>query len=183
MQASLMERLNAELAASGKPTLQALMGLCTGEVIAGNIGASQRLNYTVMGDPVNLASRLVAVNKLYGTTILAGEATMLAARDKVCFRAIDRVRVMGRKGSSAVYEVLAPAGALSERTAKCVNFFERGLRHYWERDFPGALARVEAALKVSPGDNPSLILAKRCREFIASPPGPDWDGVTDLEVK
>jgi adenylate cyclase len=178
-----MERLNLELAASGKPTLEALLGLSTGDVIAGNIGASQRLNYTVMGDPVNLASRLVSVNKLYRTTILATEATMLMAKDKVCFRALDKVRVKGRKGSSTVYEVLAPAGALSERTAQCVNYFERALKHYFSRDFQGALARVEAALKSQPQDNPSLILAKRCRDYISDPPAPDWDGVTVLEAK
>jgi adenylate cyclase len=183
MQITLMETLNRDLAAAGRPTLQALMGLSTGEVIAGNIGASQRLNYTVIGDPVNLASRLVSVNKLYGTTIIASESTMLKAKDKVCFRALDRIRVMGRKGSSTIYEVLAPAGAMSERSAQCVNYFERALRHYWDRDFPGALARLEAALKLSPDDHPSQILAKRCRDFIGNPPGPDWDGVTILEAK
>ena len=183
MQTSLMERLNRELAASGKPTLQALIGINTGDVIAGNIGASHRLNYTVMGDPVNLASRLVAVNKLYRTTILATEATMLLAKDKVCFRALDRIRVKGRKGSSTVYEVIAPVGAVSEKDAQCVNYFERALKHYWDRDFPGALARVEAALKSSPDDNPSQILAKRCLDYISNPPAPDWDGVTILEAK
>ena len=183
MQATLLENLNRDLAASGKPTLQALMGISTGEVIAGNIGASQRLNYTVIGDPVNLASRLVSVNKIYGTTVLASEATMREAKDKVAFRALDRIRVMGRKGSSTIYEVLAPAGVLGDREAQCVNYFERALRHYWDRDFPGALARVEAALKTSPNDSPSRILAKRCREFIAKPPSPQWDGVTVLEAK
>jgi class 3 adenylate cyclase/CHASE2 domain-containing sensor protein len=183
MQKSLMERLNRDLAASGQPTLQALMGLSTGEVVAGNVGASQRLNYTVMGDVVNLASRLVSVNKLYRTTILASEATATQARDQVLFRAVDRVRVKGRKGSITVHEVLAPAGALGDRMAQCANYFERALRHYWDRDFPGALARVEAALKTVPDDPPSLILAHRCREYITAPPGPDWDGVTVLEAK
>jgi adenylate cyclase len=183
MQAGLMERLNHDLAAAGQPVLHALMGLSTGEVIAGNIGASQRLNYTVMGDPVNLASRLVSINKLYGTTILATEATKRQAGDKVVFRALDRVRVKGRKGASPIYEVLAPAGALDERVSQGVNYFERALRHYFDRDFQGALARVEAALKLMPGDNPGQQLAQRCRERLADPPGPEWDGVTVLEVK
>ncbi|MDR2443223.1 MAG: adenylate/guanylate cyclase domain-containing protein [Deltaproteobacteria bacterium] len=183
MQKTLMDQLNRELAASGKPNLFALMGLNTGQVIAGNIGSSHRLNYTVMGDTVNLASRLVPVNKLYKTTILASEATVNLAKDKVCFRALDQVRVKGRKGSLKVYEVLAPMGGLDDKMAQCVNYFERALKHYWNRDFTGALARFEAALKTVPSDSPSLIMAKRCQGFISNPPGPDWDGVTILEAK
>ncbi|MDR1545175.1 MAG: CHASE2 domain-containing protein [Deltaproteobacteria bacterium] len=183
MQKTLLEQLNRELAAAGQPALQALMGVNTGQVVAGNIGARHRLNYTVMGDAVNLASRLVAVNKLFKTTILACEPTMTLAKKEVAFRTIDRVRVKGRRGGQTIYEVLGPVGGLSAQQAQCVNFFERALRHYWERDFAGALTRFEAALKTMPDDNPSRILAQRCREFINSPPGPEWDGVTVLEAK
>ncbi|MDR1656245.1 MAG: adenylate/guanylate cyclase domain-containing protein [Deltaproteobacteria bacterium] len=183
MQKTLMEQLNRELAATGRPTLFAVMGINTGQVIAGNIGAKRRINYTVMGDTVNLASRLVAVNKIFRTTILASEATVNMARDKVCFRKLDLVRVKGRKGSINIYEVLAPAGSLSEKMAQCVNYFERGLNHYWDRDYVGALARFEAALKTVPDDAPSRVLAERCQKFLQSPPAPDWDGVTVLEDK
>jgi adenylate cyclase len=183
MQKRLMEDLNRELTGAGLPFLQALMGLNTGQVIAGNIGAKHRINYTVMGDTVNLASRLVSVNKLFMTTIIASEATMALAKNEIAFRALDRIRVKGRKGSLTIYEVLSPIGDLNNDMAQCVNYYERALKHYFDRDFKGALARFEAALKSNPNDNPSLIFAQRCMDFITRSPGDDWDGVTVLEVK
>jgi adenylate cyclase len=183
MQKRLMDDLNRELTAAGKPFLQALMGINTGQVIAGNIGAKQRINYTVMGDTVNLASRLVSINKLFMTTILAAESTVTLAREEISFRALDRVRVKGRKGSLTVHEVVAHKSDLEASMAQCINFYERGLKHYHDRDFPGALARLEAALKCQPNDNPSLIMAQRCVDFISHPPDSSWDGVTVIEVK
>jgi adenylate cyclase len=183
MQKRLMDELNRELTAAGRPFLQALMGLNTGQVIAGNIGAKERINYTVMGDAVNLASRLVSANKIFMTTIIASEATYNKAKDKIAFRALDRIKVKGRKGSLAVYEVLAARADLDPAMSQCVNFYERALKHYFDRDFSGALARLEAALKCRPDDSPSLIFAQRCMDFISRPPGGDWDGVTALDVK
>jgi adenylate cyclase len=183
MQKRLMEDLNRELTAAGLPFLQALMGLSTGQVIAGNIGAKHRINYTVMGDAVNLASRLVSVNKLFMTTIIASESTAAMAGKEICFRALDRVRVKGRKGSLTIHEVLAPAGDLDTDMTQCVNYYERALKHYFDKDFKGALARFEAALRCNPNDNPSLIFAQRCMDFISRPPDGQWDGVTVLEVK
>ncbi|MDR0622419.1 MAG: adenylate/guanylate cyclase domain-containing protein [Deltaproteobacteria bacterium] len=183
MQKRLMDDLNRDLTAANLPFLQALMGLNTGQVIAGNIGAKHRINYTVMGDSVNLASRLVSVNKLFLTTIIASQATQSLAEAEISFRALDKIRVKGRKGSLTIYEVLAPKGDLSTDMAQCVNYYERALKHYFDRDFQGALARFEAALKCAPNDNPSLIFAQRCMDFIARPPDSQWDGVTVLEAK
>jgi adenylate cyclase len=183
MQKRLMEDLNKDLTTAGLPFLQALMGLNTGQVIAGNIGAKHRINYTVMGDAVNLASRLVSVNKLFLTTIIASEATMLLANKEISFRALDRVRVKGRKGSLTIYEVLAPIGDLSTDMSQCVNYYERALKHYFDRDFKGALVRFEAALKANPNDDPSLIFAQRCMDYISRPPDSHWEGVTVLEAK
>ncbi|MDR2367201.1 MAG: adenylate/guanylate cyclase domain-containing protein [Deltaproteobacteria bacterium] len=183
MQKRLMDDLNRDLTAANLPFLQALMGINTGQVIAGNIGAKHRINYTVMGDAVNLASRLVSVNKLFLTTIIASEDTRAEAQSEICFRALDKIRVKGRKGSLTIYEVLAPKGELSNDMAQCVNYYERALKHYFDRDFKGALARFEAALKCNPNDNPSLIFSRRCMDFIASPPDAQWDGVTVLEAK
>jgi adenylate cyclase len=179
----LLDFQNRELAAAGKPHLETLMGLNTGPVIAGNIGASRRVSYTVLGDSVNLANRLVSVNKLFGTSILASEATAELARGDILFRALDRVRVVGRKGSIKVFEAIAPMGERDPALAQAVNYFERALKHYWARDFAGALARFEAALKAKPNDRPSLVFTGRCREYIESPPDESWDGVTVLALK
>jgi adenylate cyclase len=91
--------------------------------------------------------------------------------------------VAGRKKSIDIYEVIAPLGGLSSTYAQAVNFYERGLRHYRDKDFSGALIRFEAALKSKPDDGPSLTLANRCREYLTDPPAKDWDGVTAFNWK
>jgi adenylate cyclase len=178
-----MNKLNTQLQAAGKPMLNALIGLNTGQCIAGNIGSKDHMAYTVMGDSVNLASRLVSVNKLFKTVIIASEDTMREAKDEIVFRPLDRVRVVGRKKSINIYEVLAKKGELPEGAEEMIGFFERALRYYWARDFGGALARFERAQRSLPGDNPSAVFIKRCKQFIHSDPGEDWDGVTVLGLK
>ncbi|MDR2350197.1 MAG: adenylate/guanylate cyclase domain-containing protein [Deltaproteobacteria bacterium] len=178
-----MTQLNLELESVGKPMLNALIGLNTGQCVAGNIGSRQHMAYTVMGDSVNLASRLVSVNKLFKTIIIASENTMLEAREEIVFRALDRVRVLGRKKSINVYEVFARKGELPEGAEEMINFFERALRHYWAKDFGGALARFERAQRALPGDQPCAVFIKRCKQFIHTNPGDDWDGVTVLGLK
>jgi class 3 adenylate cyclase/CHASE2 domain-containing sensor protein len=181
-QRSLAE-LNRRRRDRGEPTLKALMGINTGTVIAGNIGAKKHMAYTVMGDSVNLASRLVSVNKLFKTSVIASEAVVREAASEIVFRPLDRVRVVGRKKSINIYEVMARKGELREGGAEMIGFFERALRHYWARDFPGALARFERAHRALPDDLPSQIFIDRCRAFIRHEPGDDWDGVTVLGLK
>jgi class 3 adenylate cyclase/CHASE2 domain-containing sensor protein len=181
-QKELMAILNQELAAANHPTLSSLMGVNTGQVIAGNIGARRHKNYTVLGDTVNLASRLVAVNKIFHTTILASEATKMLADQEIAFRILDQVRVPGRQKSLKIFEVVAEKAKLDAKTAQTIGFFERALKHYWKQDFTGALTRFEAALKVSPEDQPSQIFVQRCQQFIANPPA-TWNGVTILDLR
>jgi adenylate cyclase len=178
-----IEALNLELARAGKPTLNALMGLNTGAVLAGNIGGKKHKAYTVMGDAVNLASRLVSVNKYFKTTIIASEATALLAAAEIVFRPLDKVRVVGRQKSLNIYEVMGKRDETSPETALMINFFERALRRYFQRDFAGALARFERALAARPDDRATEFFMSRCRAYIKNPPGEDWDGVTELELK
>ncbi|MDR1608024.1 MAG: adenylate/guanylate cyclase domain-containing protein [Deltaproteobacteria bacterium] len=182
-QKELLGHLNLELAANAMPTLSSQMGLNTGQVIAGNIGAKRHKNYTVLGDTVNLASRLVSVNKIFHTEILVSEATKILAAEEIVFRTLDQVRVPGRQQSLKIYEVVAEKSRLDPNMALCVNFFERALKHYWKQDFTGALTRFEAALKVKPDDDPSHIFVQRCRQFIAKPPTDSWTGITVLDLR
>jgi class 3 adenylate cyclase/CHASE2 domain-containing sensor protein len=182
-QKQLMEELNQELAALGRPRLKALMGLNTGQVIAGNIGGKKHMAYTVMGDVVNLASRLVSVNKLYKTTIIASEATFKEAGLIIAMRQLDRVKVVGRRKSINIFEVLGKKTELEDSALEMVNFFERALRHYFQRDFAGAMARFERALKANPGDVPCQVFMERCRQCLMEPPEPEWDGITVLGLK
>ncbi|MDR2140997.1 MAG: adenylate/guanylate cyclase domain-containing protein [Deltaproteobacteria bacterium] len=182
-QKRLMEKLNLELAANNMPTLSSLMGLTTGQVIAGNIGGRRHKNFTVLGDTVNLASRLVAVNKIFHTTILVSEATKKLAEEEILFRTLDQVRVPGRQQSLKIYEVIAERDRLDPNVTLAINFFERALKHYWRQDFTGALTRFEAALKVKPDDEPTLLFVKRCQSYIANPPTQAWNGVTILDLR
>jgi adenylate cyclase/guanylate cyclase len=182
-QQARLEELNAGRRSRGEPALKALMGVNTGAVIAGNIGSSRHKAYTVMGDSVNLASRLVSVNKLFKTAIIASEAVVREASDSIVFRPLDRVRVVGRRKSINIYEVMARKGELRAGGAEMIGFFERALRHYWARDFPGALARFERAHRILPDDLPSQIFMDRCRTYIRHEPDENWDGVTVLGLK
>jgi adenylate cyclase len=136
-----------------------------------------------MGDAVNLASRLVSVNKMFKTTIIASEAVYEAAGSVIGMRPLDRVQVVGRRQSINVYEVLGKMDELDDQTLEMVNFFRRALQHYWNRDFTGALARFERALKAMPQDSASQFFIGRCRSLLAEPPGDDWNGVTVLGLK
>jgi adenylate cyclase len=182
-QQSALARLNAMLLAEGQMPFSALMGLTTGPMVVGNIGAETRLNYTVMGDAVNLASRLVAVNKIYQTAIIVGEQTALAAAGAVECRNLDRVTVPGRSVSLSIFEVMGAKGSLSDQQRRGRDLFEAGLSLYFIRDFQKALGQFEETLSFIQGDGPAELMSGRCRQYLLNQPGDDWDGVTKLAVK
>jgi adenylate cyclase len=167
------------LAASGSG-LRMRVGINTGTVLVGNIGSSDRLSYTAIGDPVNVASRLEAVNKRYGTQILIGESTREAAGDAVVVRRLDRISVYGRAGGTVIYELL---GLVGESKPGWVQPYESGLAAYEERRWSEAIPLFEEALALRGDDRPSEIMIARCRDLLASPPAADWQPVVALESK
>lgn len=178
-----LTRLNVQLLKEGRPPLSALMGLTTGPMVVGNIGAETRINYTVMGDAVNLASRLVAVNKIYQTHIIVSEMTAWEAGGALEMRTLDRITVPGRSESLTIYEVMGRSGELADRLRRGRDFYEAGLKFYFERDFQKALGLFEEALTRIQGDGPAELMSAKCREFLLAPPPEDWLGVTCLAVK
>lgn len=180
-QQEAIAELNAEWRALGLPEVHARMGINTGNVVVGNMGSEQTMDYTVMGDSVNLASRLEGANKPFGTRIMVGERTRELAQGDVEFRELAGLRVKGKKKPVTVFEVLGAKGAVPEAQIATARRFEAGLRLYEARDFAGA-ARVFAELKAA-GDPPSSLYLEECERFIREPPGADWVGVIVLTAK
>ncbi len=175
------QAVSRDFVARGLPRLTARLGLATGPAVVGNVGSLERFDYTVLGDTVNLASRLESLNKFYGTDILLAASTRHGAGEAFPCREVDAVRVKGRTGAVAVYEPLGPAGAELPAFA---SLYAEALRLYRSRDFAAALAGFEAVQAAREGgDPPSGVMAGRCRKFIQAPPPRDWDGVFVPEGK
>ncbi|MBI4517219.1 MAG: adenylate/guanylate cyclase domain-containing protein [Deltaproteobacteria bacterium] len=173
--------LNQQWTQRGWPALDIGVGINSGPMVVGNMGSRRRLSYTVIGDNVNLGARLEGLNKLYGSHIVASEST-IAASGGLVVRELDLVRVKGKLQGVRIYEVL---GAAAERVRwqPLITRFESGLRAYREQRWQEAAAAFSAVLEERPGDGPARLYLGRARAMVESPPPPDWDGVTVMEVK
>jgi adenylate cyclase len=171
------EELSREWQQRGGPPIRARTGVNTGLMLIGNVGSKYRFSYGVVGDAVNLGSRLEGLNKAYGTEILIGEETMLLIGDAFRLREVDRVRAVGKLKAVGVYELLGHVGeTLDPQREKALDHYAAGLAAYRARAFDDGLAEFAAALALAPDDGPSRTLAERCRTYQAAPPAPDWDG-------
>jgi adenylate cyclase len=159
------------------------IGLNTGPMVVGNMGSRTRMDYTMMGDSVNLAARLEGVNKQYGTYIMISEFTRTAASDHIETRMLDKIRVVGKSEPVKVYELLARKGELSDVDRRMAAAFEAGLELYQTQQWDAAIAKFKETMEIKPGDPPSKKYIERCEDFKKSPPPAGWDGVYNVTSK
>ena len=174
-------RLNVGWAARGLPAISMRVGAATGPALLGNVGSSTKFNYTVMGDTVNLASRLEGAAKVFGTLNLVAGSTVQAATGAVACRELDWLAVKGKSEAVPVFEVMP-----GEATPNRIEAWERyaaGLAAYRARKFDEAIEQFEAALKAEPDDGPSKEMVARCNEYLVTPPPDDWRGEHVLHSK
>jgi adenylate cyclase len=162
--------------------LQIRIGINSGRMLVGNIGSELRLNYTVIGDAVNVASRLESANKQYGTQILIGTETKRLIGDAFLTREIDSIAVYGRTEGLAVYELIGLAEVSGENT-DWIASYEEALSRYRRRDFSGAIIHFKAVLSRCPNDLPASMLLDRCRRLQQSGVDQEWSSVATLKAK
>jgi len=176
-QQAAMEILNGGFADQNLPKLSMRIGIHTGEAVVGNLGSEKRFDFTVIGDTVNLASRLESLNKLYGTEILVSETTVQGCGDAVLFMEIDRVAVKGRTAPITVYTPLALKETLADGLLALREAYAEALGLYRRSQFEAAAARFEAISRKWPHAGPAAILFNRCRRFLETSVSEDWDAV------
>ncbi len=181
---ALLKEMRKKWREEGKIELYSRVGINTGDMLVGNMGSDTVFDYTVMGDAVNLASRLEGANKAYGTSIMIGQNTFEDVKDLFITRPLDLLRVKGKNEPVAVFELLAEReNELSDAKLKALELYNQGIVLFRERKFPEAWHYFAKALEIDPQDGPSKTYLQRCELYIANPPPDDWDGVWILTEK
>jgi len=177
-----VNKLLAEKDLCSRPVFTRI-GINTGDMVAGNMGTQKKMNYTVIGNEVNLAARLEGVNKQYGTSIITSENTINETGGKLLSRRLGWIRVVGINKPVRIYEILDLMNDAKPPLRELVELFHNALDIYESRDWKNAENAFNKILEQFPDDNPSKLYLKYCRQFDQYPPRDDWDGVFDMREK
>ncbi len=168
----------------GKPDVYVRIGLNTGDMVVGNMGGTGRFDYTVIGDSVNLGSRLEGANKQYGTYIMASERTRDLVKDFFIFRELDLLIVKGKTKPITVFELIGrKSDGVHQQRLDAIEEYRKGLTLYRQKRFEEAIEQFNKALNVNPNDQPSKIYIERSQLYLTAPPPDDWNGVFVLKTK
>lgn len=175
--------LNKELSAKGIPPLKARIGLNSGTMVVGNMGSVQKSDYTVMGDHVNLGSRLEGANKPYGTEIMISEFTYELVQHQFEVRYLDRIRVPGKAKPVKTYELLGEKGTLTGPWPTVLPLYHEAIQLYTDRKFAESRIKFLEVQKILGHDKPCETYLERIELFIKEPPPKEWDGVFEVKTK
>jgi len=182
MQEKLVE-MREKWTSSGETPIRIRIGINTGDVIVGNIGGEKRFDYTVLGDNVNLASRLEGANKEYATNIMISDATYDCCKEKILARELDVILVKGKNKPTKVYELISIVGdKKAEEAVEKMDFYFQALELYRQKSFEPALDYFKRSYEKL-GDYPSKVYIQRCEFYLKNPPDKNWDGVFEMRNK
>jgi adenylate cyclase len=180
----MMEKLRAmqvEWEQKGRPKIDIGIGLSTGKLTCGNMGSHLRFDYTVMGDSVNLGSRLEGMNKEYGTHVIVPKYTYEDVKNEFVLRQLDFIKVKGKNVPITIYELMGNKG--DTRLLEVAGLFEAGLQAYRKQDWDTAETYFRKTQIVVPDDGPARVFLARIKKFRENPLPPDWDGVNVMKTK
>jgi adenylate cyclase len=179
-----IDALNREWEKKGRCPFNTRIGLHTSYNVVGNMGSKQRMNYTVLGEGVNLASRLEGVNKIYNTSVIISKATHRYVQNRFICRILDQIAVKGNSQSIVIYELLAENNSPeAEKLKVLAEKFQEAYNLYLKRDWNTAREFFQSILQDFPDDKVSVLYTERCDKFINSAPDDSWNGITRLDSK